>query len=372
MKISEFKKILNDKKNKENLKYQLELDEFKLSLKDYDKKQEEILLYDGSNVLIEGPAGSGKTILAMVKLFELEEKMKNYRIVLYTITLKNFIKAKMIKAKFDNINNKIFYEQEYEQNFESDNYDYIIIDEVQDIKLEKISEYINKAKAGFFLYGDNAQQVYPERTENLNILEEIKKIHNVKNFKLVQTYRVPKKIALFAEKIDRINGGLSMKCYRNGEQLPKIIEFSNADDELMYIKNVIENEGWKDVGILLKRNSMVKEIAQKLNDIGLVVESKYKDENDHIIDNLNFESSNPKVMTYHSSKGLEFERVFIPRCNVYEDKLTNKNGKWYNYREAFFVALTRSSQSLIISYIKNDKSKYLEEFDESTYIFESR
>lgn len=372
MKISEFKKILNDKKKKEDLKQQLELDEFKLSLKDYDKKQEEVLLYNGNNVLIEGPAGSGKTILAMIKLFELEENLKNYRIVLYTITLKNFIKSKMIKAKFNDIDNKIFYEQEYEQNFENDNYDYIIIDEVQDIKMEKLTEYIDKAKVGFFLYGDNAQQIYPEKTENLNILEEIKKLHSVKNFKLVRTYRVPKKIALFAEKIDRIKGNLSINCYKSGEQLPKIIEFSNNDDELMYIKNTIENEGWKDVGILLKRNSMVKGFAEKLNDIGLVVESKYKDENDRIIDNLNFESHNPKVMTYHSSKGLEFERVFIPRCNVYEDKLTNKKGRWYNYREAFFVALTRSSQSLIISYIRNDKSKYLDEFDKNTYIFESR
>lgn len=45
-------------------------------------------------------------------------------------------------------------------------------------------------------------------------------------------------------------------------------------------------------------------------------------------------------MTYHSAKGLEFDRVFIPYCRYDEDP------EIHNCREAFFVAMTRAKETI--------------------------
>jgi superfamily I DNA/RNA helicase len=71
---------------------------------------------------------------------------------------------------------------------------------------------------------------------------------------------------------------------------------------------------------------------------GLNVEAKFN----RTID-LNFNSDNPKLMTYHSSKGLQFEAVFLPECNCSDN----------DSRNPLYVALTRTYQSLYIMHSGN-------------------
>lgn len=54
---------------------------------------------------------------------------------------------------------------------------------------------------------------------------------------------------------------------------------------------------------------------------------------------LNWSTTNPKLMTYHSAKGAQFEAVFIPECT---------EGDYF--RNALYVAVTRTYQSLYITY----------------------
>ena len=54
---------------------------------------------------------------------------------------------------------------------------------------------------------------------------------------------------------------------------------------------------------------------------------------------MNWRTTNPKLMTYHSAKGAQFEAVFIPECTA-ED----------SFRNALYVATTRTYQSLYITY----------------------
>jgi len=71
---------------------------------------------------------------------------------------------------------------------------------------------------------------------------------------------------------------------------------------------------------------------------GLNVEAKFN----RTID-LNFNSDNPKLMTYHSSKGLQFEAVFLPDC------ICSGNDD----RNPLYVALTRTYQSLYVMHSRN-------------------
>ena len=59
-------------------------------------------------------------------------------------------------------------------------------------------------------------------------------------------------------------------------------------------------------------------------------------------DSLNFTSTNPKVMTYHSAKGLQFETVFLP----YIEKFSGNESD----RKALYVAMTRTYRNLYVMY----------------------
>lgn len=360
LRVTELKEKSFEKNNETIEKNKSAFNLFKLSLKDRNKLQEKVLTTKSNKYLVKGPAGSGKTIIALNKAYQMmRDGDEDFALLIYTKALHKFLKGIVKKNSPGNvaITNKIFYEEEMKNDDRIDT-DFIIIDEVQDFNINELHQYLDSAKKGYFLYGDNGQQIYPEKTENKNIIAEIEKDTSIEVFNLDRTYRVPQNIAEFAACIDKRNSHIDEDCYRIEGDIPQIIEFSSVDQEIKYICKIINNESWKNVGILLKKNEDVKRIAALLNQNGIICEQKSDD-----IDTLDFSTTNPKVMTYHSSKGLEFERVFIPECSF------NKKPEQYNYREALFVAITRAKETVIISYIQGDKDQYLQEFDNNTFIF---
>ena len=58
-------------------------------------------------------------------------------------------------------------------------------------------------------------------------------------------------------------------------------------------------------------------------------------------DSLNFRSENPKLMTYHSAKGLQFETVILPMF---------VEAKSQAARKALYVAMTRTCRNLYVMY----------------------
>lgn len=380
MLISELKKQLekdkSDKKEISERERLLHFDEFRGSLKYKDTNQEEIIDSPLDKFLVTGPAGSGKTIVCNLKVLQLEEAGDSYIIVIYTKALKKYLEGKLLNCDLHDIENKIFYADEFKgkkdsviEEIKRMGVEYILIDEVQDLSIDEINSFTEIAKKGYFLFGDKSQQVYPDRTGSINVIDEIKKTHNIKNYNLTRTFRVPSKIAELAECIDKHKTNISKDCYFKSDEIPKVIQFNSLDEEMKYIIDVIINENWENVGILLKTNEEVYNAARCLNGLSkeLKLNIQFEQKSDNYkkgTDNLNFSSSNPKIMTYHSAKGLEFDRVFIPFCR-YDDNPTA-----YNYQEAFFVAITRAKETLIISYSHGRRSQFIDMFDKDKYLFE--
>lgn len=152
-----------NKKMEKNLRNDI----FRASI-EFDSVQLEVLNSDEDSLLVYGPAGTGKTILAMAKIKELEYSNKSYILIIYTKSLKAYIEGKMISAGFDNAKGKIYYENEIDDLHDEElelNYDYIIIDEVQDFPYNKIVSLKRMANKGIFVYGDNKQNLYPIKTD---------------------------------------------------------------------------------------------------------------------------------------------------------------------------------------------------------------
>ena len=59
------------------------------------------------------------------------------------------------------------------------------------------------------------------------------------------------------------------------------------------------------------------------------------------VDNLDFNTLLPKILTYHSAKGLQFDMVILPLYNGASDDES---------RKALYVAMTRTMHSLYVLY----------------------
>ena len=99
----------------------------------------------------------------------------------------------------------------------------------------------------------------------------------------------------------------------------------------------------KNVGILVPNNDLVLSTMKSFNELQFPCEFKYNagynDKRNRVT--LDFTTNIPKLMTYHSAKGLQFETVFLPFYNGATDK---------EARKALYVAMTRTYRFLYIMY----------------------
>lgn len=317
---------------------------------DLDLEQSNITELDPNKTkgfIVKGSAGSGKTLLALHKARELQELNDGGTIyfVVLTISLKSFLKDAIKELKLDKV--RVYHEWEFKSVVLATIH-YMIVDEIQDFDSDTIKNFQNKTKKALMLFGDGAQLIYDNGTE----MKDIENLTELPSYALKNNYRLTQSIAKFAQHIlpaDKRDLGMVDRCKKEGD-LPIVKFCNNSEEEMAYIIKEIE-EGLSSVAILLSNNDLVKQVYDYLNDNGHTAEVKMS-VNNHTINTLNFSTNNPKIMTYHSSKGLEFKNVFLPFCNTGGDNL--------NYRRALYVAMTRASSQLTISYNLTQKlSEYI-------------
>ena len=219
-------------------------------------------------------------------------------------------------------------------------YDYIIVDEAQDFSEEDIQLLKSKTQKALLIYGDTAQQLYKFLKDKKTVsMEDIQYFTKFPVEQLVFNHRLPKKIARVAEYLNSDHDDLEERCTEEGSEKPKILQYNSKREQFAAIAELIKNKGMEDVGILFRNNNDVDEAYDYFSEHGIQVEAKsYKHK-----DELDFTSDNPKLMTYHSSKGLQFENVFIPECTAYG----------VDDRNPLYVAITRTYKALYIMHSGN-------------------
>jgi superfamily I DNA/RNA helicase len=324
-----------------------ELDEFQKTIYDLDVND---------SYIIKGGAGSGKTLLALyraqdVKIrAEIDGELPSFIVIVFTKTLSSFIKSAIINLGID-IRQVLHFEK-----WDKDNIDYIIADECQDFTKEQVDEMFMAQQKSIMFYGDSHQQVYEEGLT----LEQIAEQTSLPIKELERNYRLPKTIAEFVYHLGTdIN--LRDKCMNPGFEKPRIIEYKNWQEELDFIIAEINSRRYDDVAVLLPFNnkSSARYTNEEIRNVENVIsyfdskrfryEAKLKDSNNRNIDNLDFDSELPKVMTFHGSKGLQFETVFIPFCDY------PIPGEWLDkhVKKPLYVALTRTCKNLYITHSGN-------------------
>lgn len=308
-----------------------------------------------SRAVIQGCAGSGKSVLALqLAKHIIESGKESVLVIVFTNALLDFMKAGieeleipgeicMLAHKWANLNPR-------------PTADYIIIDEVQDFSVEEGATWGNNgaayskgsiegfnqcARKGMLMFGDDAQRLYSEGSEIINIGQYLKiKSQCYQNLQI--NYRLPKKIARVAEKIMSVENrdDIEGRCQKEGDNKPVIKKCNSINEEIDYIIDRINELNLENVGIIVPGNKHAAEVFNYLYKKGINTEVKYEIHRNDKINTLDFSSTNPKIMTYHSSKGLQFEAVFLP---LFEETREN-------LRRPIYVAMTRSLDRLYITH----------------------
>lgn len=307
-----------------------------------------------SSFIVKGCAGSGKTVLALWRAKEISEAGNDsYLIIVFTKALKQFIEDGIKTIGVDE--SKVMYHWQWKK-ANMPVADYIIVDEVQDFDTHELSDLKDAARKHLILFGDSAQQIYKDIPGKgvLLTMEEIQVKTQIPMENLVINHRLPKKIARIAERVSLSGDPLEERCNKEGVNKPRLIKCNNFNDQLDYIMDVVKAQNYTDVGILFPSNQSVTAAYTYYKNKKWDVEKKSGYGAGSM--DLNFRTDNPKLLTYHSAKGLQFEAVFIPNCIGDEE----------NNRNPLYVALTRTYRDLFILY-DNDLSEFISVIDSSLF-----
>lgn len=298
------------------------------------------------SMVVSGCAGSGKSVIALHKAKRIQnEKGNGYQIIVFTKALAKYMNDGRSQLE---LTKSFTYHWDWVNRMGCPSSDYIIVDEVQDFTRDEIDTLKKAARKCFFFFGDTAQSIY-EGLKDTQDIRDIAYEARVSEFPLYFNYRLPISIARITEGYIGRDTQFSEGTYKNtSTKKPRIIRYASIDDQIAAIKRIIDRGSLKDVGILLPHNEDVKMMYNKLTSMGINCECQYHvgsyGSNDfERKESLNFDSDNPKIMTYHSAKGLQFETVFLPMCTASEEK----------ERKPLYVAMTRSYQNLYVMHSGN-------------------
>ncbi len=301
------------------------------------------------SMLIAGCAGSGKSVIALHKAMKIREDGGDVILIAFTKSLNRYMAA----GRTDNgLGKRFFYHWQWKHEG-MPKADYVIVDEIQDFTRSEIEEFMSAANKSYFFFGDTAQSIYGKIRPGTLTVEEISDLTGLKILHLYNNYRLPKPVA----QITQTYVGVDVNPYEEAvyqskeRERPRFLMFESVARQADAIVALINKNKWCDVGILLPSNSAVCEMYGYLQERHLVCESKYESKNSadqgndeqHIPqtsnDSLNFRSENPKLMTYHSAKGLQFETVILPMF---------VEAKSQAARKALYVAMTRTYRNLYV------------------------
>ncbi len=299
--------------------------------------------------IVSGCAGSGKSVLALIKAQRIQKERGNdYEIIVYTKALCRYMES---GRKALGLNNPFYYLHKWKRSWCDKQADYIIVDEIQDFTSEEIQGFINAARKNFFFFGDNAQSIYYDPGRNV-ALEDIGYLlpqdNKPKMWELYRNYRLPIQVARFVQYVGIDLNPFEESTYKNAggdDSIPHVLQYESPIEQIEAIKRII-GDRLTDAAILLPLNKQVKEVGEILTSLEVNYEQKYNSDKytQNAKDNLDFDTSNLKLMTYHSAKGLQFETVFLPLLETSDVEAK---------RKALYVAMTRTYKQLYIMYSGN-------------------
>lgn len=326
------------------------------------------------NIWVKGFAGSGKSVLLVHSLKNIIQKEPNAKVavVVYTRSLIDMFRTGMQELNLPSSIPVMTYYEFVDRN--NERFDYIFCDEVQDLPAKVLYAMSNRANK-VIVAGDSNQSIFdtdPRWRESVVNPSQIGDIISARAFSLNTIHRLTRSIINAVQKILP-----SMNIWGTKRDLTKqdvnirLCEASSEREEVKYIyQEALKGANVGDTSVVLfpTTNSITKfanlvlsangksQWSEKKNNWG---KPDYGDLNRHFRSNgikLQFigsgygalknaeQNKEAILMTYHSSKGLDFDNVFLPFLNTHFYLHPS------NAETLFMVAMTRSRKNLYLTY----------------------
>ena len=324
------------------------------------------------NVWIKGSAGSGKSILILYSVKKILARNPEAKLLLVVFT---HSLIKMFTAAFEEMGLNVQVETYYAFMKSPSHYDYILCDEVQDLT-ERVIVALERYADRVIVAGDANQSIYlsdpqwREPTIDKNYLSS----RDYQEQELTIIHRLPKSLIevvnhfmpdmhIFSAKLDMTKPDVQVR----------VCKAERVEDEIRYLLDRAQKaiQGGYTVAVLLptqdlmvlfvnwvlycmgrqqwdppQRNRWGKYdfflLNRGLSNAGIPLQCIANGDGA-------FSSSIPQinVMTYHSSKGLDFDNVFIPFASEGVPIFSSDEEL---SRRLFMVAMTRTRSNLCITY----------------------
>lgn len=297
--------------------------------------------------LIVGTPGSGKTLVLLHRAARLQKLYKvskdRFRIFVYTNVLKRFIQAgcedlgipiecvstydhwckeyfeasiggrlpwdsENKQPKFDEIRARVAEDvRKHKQKL----YDFVMVDEAQDLDTTAF-EVFRTIAFHVTAAADRKQQLYEHGTDEDSIAERLGL--GRRNHSLLEAFRCSPYIVALASVFlpdvgERSVWRAQTRTDVGERETPVLLVARDLEEERRRLVDVVRErllEGER-IAILLPTARQVHGFRKALEEFGLDAEVQGRGEV------LDFTNTRPKLLTYHSAKGLTFDSVLLPR-----------------------------------------------------------
>lgn len=325
------------------------------------------------NIWVKGFAGSGKSVLLIHSLKNIIQKEPNAKVavVVYTHSLIDMFKTGMQELNLPSSIPVMTYIEFVDKN--SQNFDYIFCDEVQDLPSRVLYAMNNRARK-VIVAGDSNQSIYdkdPRWNEPVVNPNQVGDIINARAFQLNVIHRMTRSIISAVQKIlPSMNIWGAKRDLTKQDVNIRLCEASSEQEEVKYIyQEALKGSNVGDSSVILfpKNELIIKFANLVLSANGKQQWNETKNQwgkPDYGSLNRHFKTNGIKLqfigsgygalkdaernkeailMTYHSSKGLDFDNVFLPFLNTHFSIRSNA-------ATLFMVAMTRSRKNLYLTY----------------------
>lgn len=325
---------------------------------------------------ISGYAGNGKSVVLVFAMENIADLEPNASIafITYTHALKDLVNSSLLPKHQKRIHvstHTSFLSEEEE-------FDYVFVDEIQDLSAKNLRE-INKLAKRTVYAGDFAQTIYPDKRPVSQ--SQLETSFEVREYKLTKMYRLTKKIAEIVGKLIKNSFSIGLETGLQKEVAIRLFRFNSQSDEFDWVWDEAMN--FSKVGepsaILFPHKGVISDFLKHISekyDLGRLPKlgsraDPYKEINEHLTKipedvvlqyfgkGSGYEALSGArqkrhilIMTYYSAKGLDYRTVFVP--SLTNDLWLAPEGAIDEDPEIeqkiLFVALTRSRETLFLSF----------------------
>jgi DNA helicase II / ATP-dependent DNA helicase PcrA len=345
-------------------------------------------------ILVTGPPGTGKTVLAYYRGCTLKDQNIDPRIAMYNKVLVQYTKAAYQNKElnknvstwhnfvygwyrsmfgnmpprepsdkwafdWENIRESIIAANINQLNNGAGTWNHLILDEGQDfpVGFYNIATLFGgklRKPVPITVFADENQRLDEAHNSTINQIREALSIDekSVEEYRLTKNYRNTRQIAVVAR---HFYAGLATgtpKLPTKSGEIPRLTEYAQLNDNINFIVQFIKNNNNQTFGIFVKSRKLVKTLFNRLSgkNLGNITVQAYRSKDKVLtVKNLEMDKSNTvTIVTDKSCKGLEFDTVFIPELQKWE--LGEGTGAETDFKMRMYVMCARARKNLFLSY----------------------